>query len=66
MGLFQVMNVFWLGFKLFAVFLAVPHACVLAFVVDPFLSISVDAIRVLTLLICAMIRLQIMYDVYAL
>lgn len=65
MEVLQMMHVFRLSLKLFAVLLTVPHPCVLAFVIDPFLSGSVDAIGVLTLLIGAMIRLQIMYEVNA-
>lgn len=58
------MNVFRLSLKLFAMFLAVPHACVLAFVIDPFLSSPVEAVGVLTLLISAMIWLQIVYEMH--
>lgn len=60
-----MLNIFWPSFELIAVFLAMPHARVLTFVIDPFLPRSVDTSRILTLLICAMIGLQIMYQVNA-
>jgi len=55
----EMLNVFWLGLKFRAVCPAMPYTPMLVLVIDPFVSLSIQPVRVWAILVCALIGLQI-------
>src|SRR5436190_19600715 len=61
----QMLHVFWLCLKLFAMYLTVPHTDVLVFVVEPLLPRAVDPVGILAERVCAVIGLQVVDQVHS-